>query len=137
MNRSHLPIIVSVGLILLVRPASAQLPATPKAPLNNAASLDKSDAKAEADRIARERREQARSLLISLASDARSFRDQTLRARSLARIADALWDVDAEQGRTLFRRAWEAAETADQNHGPYNLGEGPLNIRREVLKLAA
>jgi hypothetical protein len=37
------------------------------------------------------RRQQARSLLISLSTDARAFHDQTLRARSLARIADALW----------------------------------------------
>jgi hypothetical protein len=138
MNRFHLPIIVGVGLILFVRPSSAQLPATkPKAPLNNATGLDKSHEKAEADRIAKERREQARSLLISLATDARSFRDQKLRARSLARIADTLWSVDAEQARTLFRRAWEAAETADENPVPYTVGQGPLNLRREVLKLAA
>src|SRR6202022_87577 len=85
-----------------------------KNPVKNAASREKSEAKAEADRLAKERRAQARSLLISLASDARSFRDQTLRARSLARIADTLWSVDAEQGRTLFRKAWEAAETGDR-----------------------
>ena len=62
----------------------------------------------------RERRAQARSLLISLSSDARTFNDQTLRARSLARIADALWRVDPEQARLMFRKAWEAAEVADQ-----------------------
>lgn len=139
MNRSCLSIIVGVGLIFLAHPASAQSPAAkPKAPLNNAASRDKSDAKAEADRIAKERRAQARSLLISLASDARSFRDQTLRARSLARIADAMWSVDAEQGRTLFRKAWEAAETADRESQEHLvLGQWPPNLRVEVLKLAA
>src|SRR4051794_2338717 len=62
----------------------------------------------------KERRARARSLLVALASDARTFHDQTLRARSLARIADALWKVDAEQGRLMFRKAWEAAEVADQ-----------------------
>src|SRR5215204_3333530 len=62
----------------------------------------------------KERRARARSLLVSLSTDARTFHDQTLRARSLARIADALWTVDAEHGRTLFRKAWEAAEVADQ-----------------------
>jgi hypothetical protein len=51
---------------------------------------------------------------VALSTDARQFHDQTLRARSLARIADALWQVDAEQGRLLFRKAWEAAEVADQ-----------------------
>ena len=137
MNRSWFSIIVGLVLIFLRTPLYAQLPATnPRAPVNNAASPDKSDAKAEADRIAKERREQARSLLISLASDARSFHDLKLRARSLAQIADTLWSVDAEQARTLFRRAWEAAETADENQGSYTVGQGPLNLRREVLKLA-
>ncbi len=83
MNRSCFSIIVGLVLIFLRTPVYAQA-TKPRVPLNNAASLDKSDAKAEADRIAKERREQARSLLISLASDARSFRDLKLRARSLA-----------------------------------------------------
>src|SRR5712692_8841392 len=125
-------IIVGVGLILLAGPASAQTQATkPSVPLDNGASKDRSDAKAEAERIRKERQAQARSLLISLASDARNFRDQALRARSLTRIADALWDVDAEQGRTLFRKAWEAAETADKE------SKEPLNLRRQVLAVVA
>ena len=115
MNRCRLPIIVGVGLLFLVSSGSAQAQAAkPTAPVNNAASRDKTDAKAEVDRIAKERRARARSLLISLASDARSFRDQTVRARTLARIADALWDTDVERGRELFRKAWEAAGSADQ-----------------------
>src|SRR5438046_2199578 len=116
MNRFCLSIIVGAGLSFLAHPASAQSPAAkPKTPLNNVTSRDRTGAKAEADRIAKERRvQQARSLLISLASEAYSFRDQTLRARSMARIADALWGVDAEQGRALFRKAWEAAEASDQ-----------------------
>jgi hypothetical protein len=100
----------------------------------------------------KERRSRARSLLIALSSDARTFNDQTLRARSLARIADALWQVDAEQGRLLFRKAWEAAEVADEESdrklqeeisrqktltgGSYALTLPP-NLRREVLRLAA
>lgn len=100
-------------LIVLGLPAPAQTAKQP-VPASNAAGKDKSEAKAEADRVAKQRRAQARSLLLSLASDARSFRDQTLRARTLARIADALWDTDPERGRKLFRKAWEAAETADQ-----------------------
>jgi hypothetical protein len=98
------------------------------------------------------RRAKARSLLVALSTDARSFHDQTLRARSLARIADALWQVDAEQGRLLFRKAWEAAEAADQESdrkfqedvarqkaktGGGFAGTSPLNLRREVLRLAA
>jgi hypothetical protein len=101
---------------------------------------------------ARERRVRARALLVSLSTDARQFHDQTLRARSLARIADALWRVDAEQARLLFRKAWDAAEVADQENDrklqeeisrqKLRTGGGyatnlPPNIRREVLKLAA
>src|SRR5215510_12352915 len=100
----------------------------------------------------KERRARARSLLVALSSDARMFHDQTLRARSLARIADALWKVDAEQGRLMFRKAWEAAEVADQESdkkfqeeisqqkartgGSFAINVPP-NIRREVLRLAA
>ena len=130
-HRFRLSIIVGSILIFFPYPTSAQpSPAKAKSPLNNTARTDRSDAKTEADRIAKERRAQARSLLISLASDALSFRDQTLRARSLARTADALWDVDIEQGRTLFRKAWDAAEIGDRESQ-----ENP-NLRREVLALA-
>lgn len=132
MNRSRLSLIVGVGLILLVGPVSAQVPATtPRAPLDNRADSGNSVAKAEVDRLRKERQAQARSLLIALASDARSFRDQALRARSLARIADILWDMDAEQGRTLFRGAWDAAGTADRE------SKEPPNLRRQVLTVIA
>ena len=112
----------------------------------------KSAAMTEEELKLRERRARARELLVSLSSDARAFQDQTLRARALARIADALWRVDAEQGRLLFRKAWEAAEVADQesdrklqeeiNQQKARTGGGyvvssPPNVRREVLKLAA
>jgi hypothetical protein len=125
-------IIVGVGLILLERSAFAQLATTKaKAPLDNTAGSDKPVTKAEADRIREGRRLQARSLLFSLSNEARGFRDQTLRARSLARIADALWGVTAEQGRALFREAWAAADKADQE------SHDLTNLRREVLSLAA
>lgn len=112
----------------------------------------KSAALTEEERRLRARRAAARSLLISLSTDARAFNDQTLRARALARIADALWAVDAEQGRLMFRKAWEAAEGADLEsdrkvqqeieHQKTRTGGGyaislPPNLRREVLRLAA
>ena len=112
----------------------------------------KSSASNDAALELKERRARARSLLVSLSTDARTFHDQTLRARSLARIADALWTVDAEQGRTLFRKAWEAAEAADldsdrklqdeitqqktRTGGGYVVNLPP-NVRREVLRIAA
>src|SRR2546430_1455552 len=107
---------------------------------------------AEAARIIRERRANAQSLLISLASDAGSFKDQRVRARTLARVAYALWDTDPERGRTLFRRAWDAAETGDKEsqqrlqeeiqHQKAKTGgnvavSGPPDLRGEVLRLAA
>jgi hypothetical protein len=125
-------------------PAPAK-PAASKSTANNGSNAD-------AEQQLRARRKQARSLLISLSTDARAFHDQTLRARSLARIADALWQVDAEQGRLMFRKAWEAAEFADQESdrklqeeiqkqktrtgGGYAISLPP-NLRREVLRLAA
>lgn len=123
---------------------SKQAPA--KVPGANSAALTEEELRQ------RERRVKARALLVSLSSDARAFHDQMLRARSLARIADALWRVDVEQGRLLFRKAWEAAEVADLENdkklqeeinrvksitgGGYAINTPP-NIRQEVLRLAA
>ncbi len=91
------------------------------------------------------------SLLVSLSNDARSFPDQRLRARTLSRIADALWEPDPEQGRALFRRAWDAAVVSDQESlrkmeeerkqqeaktGSFSIAMPP-DIRSEVLRLAS
>lgn len=123
---------VAATLLILARVVSAQVAsAPPKTPLNNSSGNDTSIAKSEADRVRNERVANARALLISLASDAASFRDQGLRARSLARIADTLWEVDAEQSRTLFRKSWDAAVTADKE------SKEPLNLRRLVLSAIA
>lgn len=92
--------------------------------------------KTTANHLAAEQRKQAQSLLITLASEARSFRDQRLRARSLARIADALWEADSEQSRSFFIKSWEAAETADGSTGN-TVGEVSSNFRKEVLALIA
>ncbi len=93
------------------------------------------------------------SLLVSLANDARNFSDQKLRARTLSRIADALWEADPEQGRALFRKSWDAAEAGDDESArrteedrqrqqggnpsaPYARLRTP-DLRGEVLRLAA
>ena len=68
----------------------------------------------EAERLIKERRDNAQSLLINLAAEAGRFNDQTLRARTQARIADVLWSADPERGRAMFRKAWESAEFVDQ-----------------------
>jgi hypothetical protein len=101
--------------------------------------------------IEQQRHTFAISLITTLANEARSYKDIELRARVLARSADALWDSDAEVARTLFRRAWEAAQNADAEDTPppgdsrnatpgmitvlRRMGDGDL--RSEVLNLAA
>src|SRR5690349_22660780 len=125
----RLPVTVGLTVIFLSQSAFAQ---KTKAPPKNISSREKSAAKLEAERIRKEQQAQARSLLISLASDARSFRDQTLRARSLARIADALWDVDSKRGKTLFRKAWEAAEIANsETNERLNVHDGVVSLKPE------
>jgi hypothetical protein len=132
MNSSRLSVIVCMGLILLARPAPAQTPAPKTQTPPDSAARNVVVAKKEEDDYVRQGRlEQARWLLFGLSSDVRDFRDHVLRARSLARIADALWDVAEEQGRKLFREAWEAAAVADQE------SQQPLDLRGGVLRLAA
>lgn len=134
----------STPVVKFEEPKAAETkPAEPKS------AEPKSAALTEEERKARTRRAAARSLLIALSADARNFNDQTLRARSLARIADALWAVDAEQGRLLFRKAWEAAEGADleserkqelerqKNKNADGPMRQPISLRREVLRLVA
>ncbi|MCA1555091.1 MAG: hypothetical protein LC747_00185, partial [Acidobacteria bacterium] len=103
------------------------------------------------DPLAAARRATAISLITSLAEEARGFRDETLRARVQARAADALWETDAERGRALFRRAWDAAEVSDRESirrseeerrantrsGGGSVWTSPRNLRGEILRLAA
>ena len=96
-----------------------------------------------------QRRTFAASIIMSLADEARSYKDLALRARVLARCADALWDVDPDGARILLRRAWEAAEKADVTDevGPSDGSAtvmviaiqrgGGGDARAEVLNIAA
>ncbi|HVQ36461.1 MAG TPA: hypothetical protein VMS31_02955 [Pyrinomonadaceae bacterium] len=119
------------------------------APAKPAAKPKKLSAAAKAK--AEQQRALALSLLVSLSNEARAFRDQKLRARTLARIADGLWEVDPDQSRTLFQKAWEAAEVADQESARLAkedrekqeakgrgsvITRGP-DLRSEVLRFAA
>lgn len=104
-----------------------------------------------ADPLAEQRRNTAVSLLTTLADEAKGYRDQVLRARVLARAADALWSGDAERARAYFQRAWDAAVIADeesarrmeedirkqQTASGSAVISSPPNIRNEVLRLAA
>ena len=104
-----------------------------------------------AERLRLERRANAQSLLVTLAADAGKFNDSTVRARTLARVADQLWESDKERARALFRAAWNAAEIAErevaeryeelwrqQESKTAGFSSFPSRpqVRREVLRLA-
>ena len=120
----------SSRLILVIALVTSALSVFAQSPPKNPATTAAEQA-AQTKQKAQARQQQAASLLLSLSTDARSFRDLTLRARSLASIADLLWDVDRDQARVLFTKAWDAAETAERENNT------SVNLRDEVLKLAA
>src|SRR5262245_4886486 len=98
-------------------------------PVKNVAVNNKAEKDPEAERILRERRANAQSMLLSLAADAGRYTDQTLRARTQARIADVLWSADPERARALFRKAWESAEIVDQ--------EGQRKLQEDIKQQQA
>jgi hypothetical protein len=110
---------------------------------------DRQLASAKDDPELRQRRSVAVSALEALAIEARSYRDEPLRARVQARVADALWDQDQAAARALFRRAWdiaEALETTTSTATPAMPGRVPAGrtpprprayLRREILQLVA
>jgi hypothetical protein len=103
----------------------------------------------EANSAEAQRRAFAVSLVISLATDARSYADLALRPRVLARAADVLWDADNVTARALFARAWEAAEAGDADDVTVNTKDKPpaivialrkmsgRDLRADVLSLAS
>lgn len=143
----------AISCCLIAMPAliNAQTPsgkaAPPKAAKNEKGAQPKRE---RPDPLASQRRATAITLATSLADEARSFRDEQLRARVQMRAADALWESDTEQARALFRRAWDSADSADreafrlfeerrkaqEQSGGY-AGAGPPNLRGELLRLAA
>lgn len=113
-------------------------------------STDKAAREAEVERLLKERRANAQSLLINLAADARNFTDQVARARTQARVADILWETDRDRSRALFRAAWDAAEVADteilrraneaikqQSNDDKIISPAARDLWREVLRLAS
>lgn len=148
------PLLVSLAPVVPAQDATAKTTTQPQAmaPASKPTAKSKETAAA-AKAKAEQRKALGVSLLVSLANDARNYQDQKLRARTLSRIADALWEPDPEQGRALFRKAWDAAEVSDQDtarqmdeerqrqqrenpnaQGPFT---GGPDLRSEVLRLAA
>jgi hypothetical protein len=73
------------------------------------------------------------SLVTSLADEARNYHDRALRPRVLARAADTLWDSDSDTARTLFRRAWEAAEKGDAEELTLKTPDGVPQMATELV----
>lgn len=138
-------IVVSCASLQAQKQAAASAPAK--------TSVEKTAAELEAERVLKERRATAQSLLVNLAVDARAFSDARVRARTQARIADMLWETDPDRSRTMFRSAFDAAEVADADslartqedirqqqartgRGGYVI-DSPPDLRKEVLGLAA
>src|SRR5215510_8810121 len=133
----RLPTVILLALCLFVSTALSQTKkAKPKAE--------------EAEAEAAQRRTIAIQLVTTLADEARTFKDQTRRARVQARAADVLWDTDPDRSRELFRRAWDAATTFDEETAKARAEElrkssqsnsvvlrGAPDLRTEVLRLAA
>jgi hypothetical protein len=155
MSVRPLPILVIILTVCLT--ATSQSKDANPSPTKPAANTDstgntppKNARESEAERLLKERRANAQSLLINLAADARSFNDSTTRGRTLARVAYAIWDADRERARTMFRLAWDAAEIADKQafekarteKRPTQSGSGlgystSPEVRKEVMRLAA
>lgn len=130
----------------------AQTNPPPAQPLRPLSGVKKDDPEKviDASAIAEQERQFAISLIIALADEARSYKDLALRPSILARAADALWDADNDGARTLFRRAWDAAEKADAEDDPTSREDnsaaamliviprtGSGDLRSEVLMFAA
>jgi len=139
--RTHLLLAATLLLAICVPAASQRKESNP----NNRTEKDLA-----AERLLRERRANAQSLLINLAADARNFTDQVARARTQARVADILWDTDRDRSRGLFRAAWDGAEIADteiirrsneaikqESNDDRILSPAARDLWREVLRLAS
>ena len=141
---SHRPriIILSLAILFISSTANSQTPAGKPAPQKPAKAAKTVRADADA---ADERRTAVVMLAASLADEARSFRDEELRARVQMRAADALWETDQERARLLFHRAWEAADSAERDAlrrlkergHESDSNEGMPELRSEVLRLAS
>ncbi|PYS82766.1 MAG: hypothetical protein DMF70_07570 [Acidobacteria bacterium] len=141
---NHLSLILP-GVMILSTPVYAQQ----VTPAPSPGRTTKAPAQKEVDPEILQRRSVARSMLQSLAIEARSYRDEALRARVQARAADVLWDEDRESARGLFRRAWEAAEAVEAQAPVTSAASLPgriannrpprprTNLRAEILRLAA
>ncbi|MGZ8844440.1 MAG: hypothetical protein ACXW18_12315 [Pyrinomonadaceae bacterium] len=137
---------LSILIVLILVPVAAfgQVAGNQEKPLT-----DQQKQNADAEALAAERRTFVVSQLISLADEARTYKEVGLRAQVLVRVADALWNTDDDAARRIFRRAWEAAEVADTEEANAKVEDrqmqmvaalrrmGGVNKRNEVLRVVA
>lgn len=150
----RVPALIGAALYLLMSVvnicAQSGTPAKPAAQPDKTRQAKPQTAAPAVDPLAEVRRSMAVSLMLTLAQEARGFRDGMLAARVQARAADALWEADNDRARELFRRAWETADAADRENlrrqeedrrkqeaetGSYVQLSMP-NLRAEVLRLS-
>ena len=106
--------LLSLLLLLTISPIAAGQSAEPGKPSPSDIAKTKNENDAEAERLLRERRANAQSLLISLAADAGELHRPELARAHDGADCDALWENDPERGRAMFRKAWDAAEAVDE-----------------------
>ncbi|HEX8283237.1 MAG TPA: hypothetical protein VF588_07770 [Pyrinomonadaceae bacterium] len=140
------PFVASLFSLVFALPTCAQ----PGARQQSQTKKVESGRSADADLTKAQQRAVMIAAVVSLADEARGYRDLAVRARVLARAADVLWDADSITARAIFRSAWEAAEKGDAEEGtaPNTTGNPPAmvvalrrvsghDLRSEVLPLAA
>ena len=151
MTRHALTFLIAMLLVSFVRSSTAAQ-TTSQSPEPETRAATKAARASDAERAKEARLAFAIQLVSSLADDARSFKDDSLKVRVQARAADTLWNVDRTRARTLFERSWEAAQSVDQEGQRYAAAERqrylsgrggtgfipkPPNLRGEVLRLVS
>ena len=145
------------GLLILTLLFSTMAAAQTQSLSGNDTALTKASGSAKSvaysNAVANDRSQFAAIAVIrSLVDKAERFQDLRLRAATQAKAADAIWEVDQEWARRLFQKAWETAETVDQEDtqksdearrtAVANRGGGLImlppqaSMRSEVLQLA-
>lgn len=110
---------------------------------SKSSAVKKSSIDGQATDVAKARRDEAVSLLMSLVADSQEA-DTKSRSHLQAHAAHLLWKVDSVLARELFLKAWSAAEMADRKDAQDQSGAeskgpnyiSPRDARREVILLA-
>jgi hypothetical protein len=143
--------LVAFGQSTTPQQKSVSSPSPASGEVQKSKPVESKNIKKEIDPEVAQRRSIALGSLTTLAIEARSYRDEALRARVQARVADALWEAEPENARSLFRRAWDAAEAFETQPQPstvsaperFTANRTPAAarprtiLRAEILKLAA